>query len=161
MIDLATAAIVAAIVSNSATAIDKIYNWIKERQGGQPASVGLRNEPETKSLQYVSLTGRGQTYAGTMSYHDIAQKLSPEDVRHLKGYEDRMSAAMTQWDKLNARLPLADSVERASIEADMEFIRSRDVCYSLKNILDFIEQQLLFSLEDHYHEASFMCNKVD
>jgi len=52
MLDLATAAIAAAMLNNSLSAVDKVYNWWNARRGGAPAGELLRDSPTTQVLQY-------------------------------------------------------------------------------------------------------------
>jgi hypothetical protein len=68
-----------------------------------------------------------------------------------------MGLAMTQWEALNARLPLSDPVERARIEANMEIMKNGDICKCLNQIVDFIEK-LNIDLEDHYQKVRFVCS---
>ena len=155
MIELATAAAAAAMLSNSVSAVDKIYNWWNGKHGESPASQALRSDPQKQVLQYVSLSGAKPSQV-VMTYDQLAQALSPEDVGHIKSFETRMMLAMNQWEALNAELPLASPVERARIEANMVNLKEKDICFSLKQIVDFIER-LGIDLEDHYQRVRGIC----
>jgi hypothetical protein len=156
MIELATAAAAAAMLNNSVSAIDKVYNWWRTKQGQAPASQGLRSDPQKHVLQYVSLTGVAQPIRVVMSYTEFATRLTPDDVSFIRAFETRMRRAMTQWEALNADLPLASPVERVRIEGNMENLKDRDICPSLKQIVDFI-QKLGIDLQDHYASVRSIC----
>jgi hypothetical protein len=156
MIELATAAAAAAMLSNSVSAVDKVYNWWRARQGQKLASEGLSSDPKKQVLQYVSLTGAAQPAKVVMTYEELAKRLTPEDVNYIKAFETRMRHAMTQWEALNADLPLASAVERARIEANMENMKNKDICFSLKEIVGFIEN-LGIDLHDHYAGVRNIC----
>jgi hypothetical protein len=156
MIELATAAAAAAMLNNSVSAIDKVYNWWRTKQGQAPASQGLRSDPQKQVLQYVSLTGVAQPIRVVMSYTEFATRLTPDDVSFIRAFETRMRRAMTQWEALNADLPLASPVERVRIEGNMENLKDRDICPSLKQIVDFI-QKLGIDLQDHYASVRSIC----
>ena len=91
-----------------------------------------------------------------MTYEELAKRLTPEDVSYIKTFETRMKRAMSQWEALNADLPLASSVERVKIEANMEDIKNKDICFSLKQIVEFIER-LSIDLHDHYASVRSIC----
>ncbi len=154
MIELAAAATVAAMLNNSVGAVDKVYNWW--RGGKKPASEGLRSDPKNQVLQFVSLTKPGQPAKVVMTYGDLAKRLTPEDVSYIKALEKRMRFAISQWEALNAELPLASAVERVRIEANMENMKDKDICSSLKQIVDFIEK-LGIDLHDHYASVRNIC----
>jgi hypothetical protein len=156
MIDLPTAAAAAAILNNSVTAIDKVYNWVRSRRGEKPASVGLRNDPERKVLEYVSLTGKPEPPVVVMTHAQFAQRLDKSDIALIKSFERRMDLAMGQWNALNSRLPLASEVERVRIEANMEDMKNRDICASLNEIIGLIER-LGMDLHDHYASIRHIC----
>lgn len=158
MIELAAAATAAAMLNNAVSAVDKIYNWWTAKHGERPASEGLRSDPQNQVLQYVSLTAEQQPTRVVMTYAEFAQRLDPDDVNYIKAFEARMKLAMAQWEALNARLPLAASdVERVRLEANMEDIRNRDICFSLKQIVDFIEAHGI-DLHDHYRSVRSICS---
>ena len=157
MIELATAATAAALLNNSVSAIDKVYNWWRTKHGNSPASVGLRSDPQNQVLQYVSLTGAAQPAHVVMTYNELATRLTPQDVSFIKAFERRMTLAMAQWEALNADLPLAGAVERVRIEANMENIKDRDICSSLRQIVGFIER-LGIDLQDHYASVRAICS---
>ena len=52
MIDLATAA-AAAMLSNSVSAIDKLYNWWSTSRGGREAKAVLRDNPQASALSIM------------------------------------------------------------------------------------------------------------
>jgi len=107
MIDLATAGVAAALLNNSVSAIDKVYNWWLSRKQQGPASKALRNDPQTKTLQYVSTGPEQATIKIVMTYAELASKLSEDDLSLIKSFEQRMGLAMKQWEALNANLPLS------------------------------------------------------
>jgi hypothetical protein len=123
----------------------------------RPASKVLRNDPQKEVLQYVSTRPDQATIRVVMTYAELASKLSQDDFNFIKSFEQRMGLAMTQWEALNARLPLSDPVERARIEANMEIMKNGDICKCLNQIVDFIEK-LNIDLEDHYQKVRFICS---
>lgn len=152
-----TAATVAAMLDHSVSAIDKVYNWWRTKQGDSPASIGLPSDPKNQVLEYVSLTGPAQPDHVVMTYSELAALLTPRDVNLIQSFEKRMNLAMTQWEALNANLPLAASaVERVRIEANMQDIKDKDICSSLKQIVDFIGK-LGIDLQDHYASVRTIC----
>ena len=156
MIDLASAATAAALLNNSVAAIDKVYNWWKATRGEKPASMGLRSDPQKQVLQYVPLTSVAQPARVVMTYADLASRLDQSDLNFIRSFENRMAVAMSQWEALNARLPLSDPVDRARIEANMEDMKNRDICHSLRQIVDFIDRRGI-DLMDHYQSVRTMC----
>jgi hypothetical protein len=157
MVELATAALAAALLNNSVSAVDKVYNWWLAKKKERPASKVLRNDPQKEVLQYVSTRPDQATIRVVMTYAELASKLSQDDFNLIKSFEQRMGLAMTQWEALNARLPLSDPVERARIEANMEMMKNGDICKCLNQIVDFIEK-LNIDLEDHYQKVRFICS---
>lgn len=156
MIDLATAAASAALLNNAVSAVDKVYNWVRALNKQAPASLGLRSDPQKAVLQYESLDGTPEPTRVVMTYAELAAKLTEDDVRHIKSFEQRMKAAMVQWEKLNASLSLYEDVERGRIEANMERLKERDICPSLREIVQFIER-LGVDLQDHYASVRSIC----
>jgi hypothetical protein len=158
MIDLATAAAAAALLNNSVSAVDKVYNWWQALQKQKAASEILRSDPKKEVLQYVS----GQDQAPirvVMTYAQLATKLNQDDFTYIQSFEQRMSLAMGQWEKLNARLPLLDSVERARVEANMDAMKNGDICTCLREIVGFIEK-LNIDLHDHYASVRRICPPI-
>jgi hypothetical protein len=156
MIELAAAASAAALLNNAVSAVDKIYNWWRAARGERPASEGLRSDHQKQVLQYVSLAAPSQPAQVVMTFDQLATKLTPEDVSYIKAFETRMRLAMTQWEALNAELPLAGAVERARIELNMKNLKEKDICYSLHQIVGFIER-LGLDLHDHYASVRTIC----
>ena len=156
MVGLAEASLVAGILGNSVSAVDKIYNWWRESRGQSKASLAMVNQPEAQALSYIRLDKPGSPVKIAISYGDLARKLQKEDVQYIEGFGSRMQNAMVQWNALNAGLPLADAVERARIEANMEQLKNRDICASLRQVIDFIDK-LGIDLEDHYTSARQIC----
>ena len=115
MIELATAAAAAAMLNNSVSAVDKVYNWWRARRNEKPASELLRNDPQKEVLQYVSVTEDQKPIRIVLTYAELARKIDQDDYRFIQSFERRMKAAMAQWEKLNEDLPLADPVSRARI----------------------------------------------
>ena len=155
MIELATAATVAGILANAISSVDKVYDWWRERKGLTKASVVLMNDPARNALAYRKV-GQEEPVRIAMTYNELAGKLSEDDVDFIEGFARRMKRAMEQWNTLNGELPLASPVERARIEGNMDLLKERDICPSLKQIIDFI-YKIGIDLEDHYSGARQVC----
>src|SRR5262245_968014 len=98
MVELATAALAAALLNNSVSAVDKVYNWWLAKKKERPASKVLRNDAQKQVLQYVSTGPDQATIRVVMTYAELASKLSQDDFNLIKSFEQRMGLAMTQWE---------------------------------------------------------------
>lgn len=154
MIDIATVASAAAMLNNTVSAVDKIYDWYRARTGQPKATLELRNNPEKEVLQYEGTSTESPRVVAT--YQELSGRLHEDDMVHIRSLEKRMAVAMKKWETLNEGLPLADPVERARIELNMDHIKEQDICSSLGQITDLI-QKLGIDLEDHYQTVKGMC----
>jgi hypothetical protein len=155
MIELATAVSVAGLLDNAVSALDTVYNWWKERKGEPPARVELKADPKQQSFKYVRRENGGQTERVVLTYEQLAERISEDDVQTIKSFETRMSQALDQWRKLNAVLNLPE-FDRETTEAKMDKLRRTEICVCLDEIIDLIDF-LGIDLEDHYASARRMC----
>jgi hypothetical protein len=79
MLDLATAAAAAAMLNNSVSAVDKVYNWWRARRNEKAASEVLRNDPQKEVLQYVSGIEDQKPIRVVMTYAQLAAKIDKDD----------------------------------------------------------------------------------
>jgi hypothetical protein len=155
MITLATAATAAAMTNNIISFIDKVYNWYQKSKGHAPASVLVENNQKDKQLQLISTTS-GKIISA-LTYQEISQKLTPEQLDYIKSFEKRMSNAQKIWNNINERIPLSSPDEQARLEAQLDDIRGRHICPSLDEIITFLDS-IGLPLHDHYVVVRRMCN---
>ena len=94
-----------------------------------------------------------------MTYEELSTESTTDDFSYIRSFDQRMKLAMSQWEALNARLPLADPVDRVRIEANMEQMKdTTSAC--VKEIVDFIDK-LGIDLYDHYGRVRSICPHDD
>lgn len=154
MIDFAMVSATAALIDSSLSAMDRFYELYQDYRDRHPAGLTLRANASEQVLVYQSTTDASMQVV--MTYEELATKLQHEDLNFIASFEKRMTAAVAQWESLNASLPSADPLERAKIEAHMAKVKTDDICPSLTGIVDFIDS-LGIDLYDHYKVVRRIC----
>jgi len=153
---IAEIAAVAGILGNAANIIDKIYGRFFERKEGKPPPAGLspdaeystviRDAPGQKAL--VSKNKQGQV--DKVTYEELAQRLTPEDMRFIKTHEKTMTSYYEQWEAAYPTLALEDDpIRRKRLEQRLDQVLDA-LAKELAAILGFIEKAGL-QLDDHYY----------
>jgi hypothetical protein len=90
----------------------------------------------------------------TITVAELAQ-LPADEHRLIHALEEGMREEFERWTVLRPRRSTLTDRERLEYEA-----AGRRMCAELRNILDFIEQQLGKHLQDHYHGIRFACDRL-
>jgi hypothetical protein len=150
---LAEVAAVAGILGNAANIIDKIYGRFFERKTGKPPPAGLepehsgliRNDPAQGALV---VTHRGTEWA-RVTYDELGQRLSSQDMRHIKTREKVMNQLYEQWEATYPTLATEmNPIRKKQLEQQLDEVTD-SLGKELDKVLGFITKSGLM-LDDHY-----------
>ncbi len=86
-------------------------------------------------------------------------KLDKDDQDHIQVYKDRMDYLYNLWKRVSLDIDKStDLLFRAQSEEQLNDL-AKKMCVQLRNILDFLEEQLHLSLIDHYRKIRDVCRK--
>lgn len=158
MIELAAAAIIAKLASDAVSALDKIFRGYadvvtkKTHTAAQapPPDFAFADKPDAQAFVAKSrLTG--DVYQ-TVTYKELAGKLSPEDQAYISSLNSAMQSYQRQWNSVYEQRAIAGlGLETAKLDAQLEYL-ARQVSDPLIKVIDFVQRMGLF-LDDHYHVA--------
>ena len=146
MLTLAEAKVALDVGGAAIALFDKLYPRIwRALTGKEPKTSGsIRVERRGEEL-VATKDGKSQMQ---VTYQDLMQRLSPEDVNHIRMYEQSIKNYEAQIEKIYPQLALLPPVQKAQVEVQLK--QMVDAMQSdLLGILSFIER-IGLDLEDHY-----------
>ena|SRR2546425_8606396 len=146
MLGLAEAKVAVDVVAGAIGVVDKLYpRLMRILTGAEPTK-----EPSIKiEKRDGELVTKKDGIAGqTVSYQELMQRLTPDDVRYIRMYEGSIKNYETQIEQVYPQLALLGPVEKAQTE-----LRLKQMVQAIKKdllgILGYI-QTIGLDLEDHY-----------
>lgn len=153
MIPLAEAAAIASILGNATNIIDKIYDRFFKRKTGNPPPEGLKpehsavikNDPSQSAL-VLTLQG---AQCDKVTYDELGQRLSHQDMRYIQTRERVMKQLYEQWEAAYPTLATEiDPIRKKQLDQRLDEITD-DLGKELDRILEFVTNSGL-TLDDHY-----------
>jgi hypothetical protein len=157
MIELATAAVIAKLVSDAVGAFDKIFRaYMDVLKGKQPTAqyipppdLAFRDSPQEHAFVAQSRSGGGTRQSVT--YQELCKKLDEGDRRHIETLTRAMANYQRQWDSAYEQRSMASGMEIGRLDAQLEYL-ARQIADPLVKVLEFVEKMGLY-LDDHYMMA--------
>ena len=154
MIELATAALIAKLVSDSVGAFDKIvraYVDVLERKKRHlpPPDLAFEDSPEENAFVSRSRS-TGETYQ-TVTYEELCNRLNDSDLKHIETLTQSMENYQNQWNAAYEERSMSTGKDIGRLDSQLEFL-ARQMADPLVKVLDFVEKMGL-RLDDHYLTA--------
>jgi len=135
-------------VANAMHVIDGAYEQLSDRVG--PPRVSAHHSGQ--SVAFIERGSHREVEVITAADLEFLPKDQHELVRALR---EGMTEEYERWTTLRPRRATLTAREQAEYERSGQIM-----CQELQNLLDFLEQELHKSLEDHYHGIRFACRQL-
>lgn len=108
--------------------------------------------------EVVKVVSREGVQMQTITAYDLL-RLDKKDQDHIQVYKEKMDYLYRLWKKIYVKVDKStDELHIAKTEEQLADL-AKQMCQELRNILDFLEQQLHLHLHDHYREIRDICVK--
>jgi hypothetical protein len=153
MLSLLAASQIAGIAGNAVSIIDKVYaQFIKVKtQSSETPSVS----PQTSRIENhrdkaAILSKNNGQIVQSVAYDQLQARLEPSDLDYIKAKERALNNHYRIWLAAYPQISvISDPVVRATAETSLEDVAGK-MGAELSDILDFLEQRIGLSLDDHY-----------
>lgn len=158
MIELAAAATIAKLASDAVTAIDKMFrgyaDFTKRKtpagNDAPPPDFSYVDRPDAQA--FVAASRQTGAVYQTVTYQELAARLSEEDRAYIAALNAAMSSYQRQWNSVYEQRAIAGiGLETAKIDAQLDHL-AKQVSDPLIKVIDFV-QKMGLGLDDHYHVA--------
>jgi hypothetical protein len=146
MLGLAEAKLAVDVVAGAIGVVDKLYpRLMRILTGAEPTKEpSIKIEKQGDEL----VAKRDGVPRQTVSYQELMQRLTPDDVRYIRMYEGSIKNYEAQIEQVYPQLALLGPVEKAQTEMRLKQM-VQAIKTDLLGIIDYI-QTIGLDLEDHY-----------
>jgi hypothetical protein len=155
MISFADAKIAFELGGSAIALFDKLYPRIMRALTGHDPTGEPSIKIEKRDGSLVA-EKNGKPH-GQVTYEDLMNRLSPEDVSHIRMYEQSMTNYADTIEKAYPELALLPAIEKAQTEVRLKQM-VRSMHQDLLGVLGFIET-IGLDLEDHYSRMHDLIKK--
>ncbi|MBR0712697.1 hypothetical protein [Bradyrhizobium liaoningense] len=158
MIELATAAVIAKLVSDTVNSFDKIFRGYADvvKNTGKvtapevpPPDFAYADQPDRKAFVAKSRsTGKA---VQTVTYEQLRDRLNERDLRHVETLSQAMENYERQWDAAFKERSTASGKDIGRLDAQLEDL-AKQISDPLLRVLKFVEKMGLH-LDDHFLTA--------
>ena len=164
MIELATAALIAKLVSDAVNSFDKIYrgyaDWVEKKTKATeptvpPPDLAYVDQPSQSAFvaQWRSTGG----IARIVTYEELREKLGDGDREHIESLSRAMNNYEKQWNAAFVQRSLATGMEIGKMDAQLEYL-AKQISETLVMVLQFVNR-MGFGLDDHYVTARSLAER--
>jgi hypothetical protein len=151
---LAEIAAAASILGNATNIIDKIFSRFFEGKTGTSPSEGLKpehsavivNDPAQRAL----VLSQGGLERARVTYSELGERLSSEEIRYINTRESVMNQLYEQWDAGYRTLATEmDPIRKTQLKQRLDDLAKNELGKEVNSVLGFINKAGL-ELDDHY-----------
>ena len=164
MIELATAALIAKLVSDAVGSIDKVFRGyadVVKKKGTvtapfvPPPDYAYVDQPNQSA--FVALVASNGTAFPTALCEQLCQRLNDSDRRHIETLTRAMENYERQWNTAFEEKSLASGKDIGRMDAQLEYL-AKQISEPLIMVLQFVEKMGLY-LDDHYAVARMLAER--
>ncbi|OAF00684.1 hypothetical protein AYJ54_31050 [Bradyrhizobium centrolobii] len=156
MVDLATAAVIAKIVSDAVGAFDKVFRGYMDVLKRVPTVPTLPppafadvNSPHQNA--FVARSRQSAQLYQTVTYKQLCERLSDGDREYIETPGRAMDSYQRQWLSVYEQRALASGMDVGGLRGQLGYL-ARQMSDPLIKVLTFVEKMGLY-LDDHYMVA--------